>query len=311
MSTFSTNQVRQLYVANSFKATPVVDADPVGTIAVGSNNNKDLYFTYRGVDSIQRSDLINVDQVKFVKATSSSNLRRGLRKTRVTLDPNVNGGILVVQQEYILRIIFREYVGISPEDQYFKHGTVLVTSGMTTAQFWAAMAVSLNNSWGRAEKPLLTFTADATGLVIEEVEQPWQLGTISSVPVNFDVSSLRILVNGDDVHWSVVTKLTPTTFVENGKVIADLEHFCMGERGDMYRLVGFPKVIRTTYLVDPTSPYNVFDLHFYYVGANEAVQKSEKTITIVAIDADVIKDIVGVVNTALAKGNTNLQAVAI
>ena len=55
----------------------------------------------------------------------------------------------------------------------------------------------------------------------------------------------------------------------------------MGERGDVYRMMGFPNVIRTKYLVDPDLKYNTIDIHYAYVGPNEAVQKSEKDITIV------------------------------
>ena len=55
----------------------------------------------------------------------------------------------------------------------------------------------------------------------------------------------------------------------------------MGERGDIYRGVAFPHNIPTTYLVDPTIKYNVIDIHYAYVGNNEGVQKSEKTITLV------------------------------
>ncbi len=55
----------------------------------------------------------------------------------------------------------------------------------------------------------------------------------------------------------------------------------VGERGDQYRKIGWPNNIDTTYLVDPTVKYNVIDIHYAYVGSNESVQKSEKTITLV------------------------------
>jgi hypothetical protein len=57
----------------------------------------------------------------------------------------------------------------------------------------------------------------------------------------------------------------------------------MGERGDIYRNVGWPNVIPTKYLVvDETKDYDVLDIHYYYEGAGENPQKSEKDITIVA-----------------------------
>ena len=84
------------------------------------------------------------------------------------------------------------------------------------------------------------------------------------------------------------------------------EYFCMGERGDMYRGIGYPNNIPTTYLVDPTVKYNVIDIHYAYVGSNESVQKSEKTITLVvpkvgatnSVSNKLANDIIKAINTA-------------
>ena len=72
----------------------------------------------------------------------------------------------------------------------------------------------------------------------------------------------------------------------------------MGERGDMYRQVGWPHNIPTTYLVDPAKAYCVFDIHYAYVGSNESVQKSEKTITIVCADKAELNKVIAAFNTA-------------
>lgn len=80
----------------------------------------------------------------------------------------------------------------------------------------------------------------------------------------------------------------------------------MGERGDMYRGIGYPNNIPTTYLVDPTVKYNVIDIHYAYVGSNESVQKSEKTITLVvpkvgatnSASNKLANDIIEAINTA-------------
>ena len=72
----------------------------------------------------------------------------------------------------------------------------------------------------------------------------------------------------------------------------------MGERGDIYRGVGFPNNIPTTYLVDPSKTYYTFDIHYAYVGSNEAVQKSEKTITIVGSDKTKMNSLITAFNSA-------------
>ena len=55
----------------------------------------------------------------------------------------------------------------------------------------------------------------------------------------------------------------------------------MGARGDHYRMMGYPNIIKTEYLVDPEAAYDVIDIHYAFTDSNEGVQKSEKTITIV------------------------------
>ncbi len=79
-----------------------------------------------------------------------------------------------------------------------------------------------------------------------------------------------------------------------------MEYFYMGERGDQYRNIGWPNVISTKYLVDPTAEYNTIDLHYAYQGSAEDIQKSEKDITlaIVKVDDSLTNTIIGAINTA-------------
>ena len=142
-----------------------------------------------------------------------------------------------------------------------------------------------------------TLVTDIDSIRITEVEQPWRLGVMAQTPVYFTVQPVAVMVNGDERIWATVTEGTNGT-IGNGKKIADLEYFCMGERGDMYRNIGWPHNIPTTYLVDPTKTYYTFDIHYAYVGNNESVQKSEKDITIVCSDKAEFNKIVTAFNTA-------------
>lgn len=152
-----------------------------------------------------------------------------------------------------------------------------------------------------------TFTNTYTGVLIEEVEQDWILGVKQQKPLVFTVnptwvnagtasapnevvwgdvfySNGRSTVGGSDPKNTINTDDAPASAgeVTNSKLMADYEYFYMGERGDQYRMVGFPNYIPTTYLVDPTAKYgyDTIAIHFAYVGANHSVQKSEKDITI-------------------------------
>jgi hypothetical protein len=342
MATFSTNQVRQLYVAKALKTPHVLASDAAGSIAVKNDTAKNhLYFEYKGADNLMRSDLIDIENILYAKATDADAMAHELKSVTVTLDTNVNGGAPVAGQDYILRIAFRQYVGMSDEDQYFKYGMVHAYAGMNADEFYKVLAQSIAKNFSREVVPLIKIEVhsaatkseggfdakgymevtpstkdtgatnstnpyyDGTSAVISdidsiritEVEQPWRLGIMAQTPVYFTVQPTTVLVNGDDRIWGTVTEGTNGT-VGNGKAIADLEYFCMGERGDIYRGVGFPHNIVTTYLVDPTKTYYTFDIHYAYVGNNESVQKSEKDITIVCSNKTEFNNIVTAFNTA-------------
>lgn len=328
MSVFSTNQVRQLYVAKVLKTPHVLASDTAGSIAVKNDTAKNhLYFEYKGADNLMRSDLIDVKNILYAKATDADDMAHELKAVTVTLDSEVNAAP-VAGQDYILRIAFKQYVGMSDEDQYFKYGMVHAYAGMTASDFYKKLALSLAKNFSREVVPLVKFIltgssdgavpVDATtkessltgtykALVIEEVEQPWRLGIMEQTPVYFEVQPVPVTVNGDERIWGKVeTETDPAGTIANGKKIADLEYFCMGERGDMYRGIGYPNNIPTTYLVDPTVKYNVIDIHYAYVGSNESVQKSEKTITLVvpkvgatnSVSNKLANDIIKAINTA-------------
>lgn len=310
MATFSVNQVRQLYVAKELKSPNVIATDKAGAIAVKSDTVKNhLYFEYMGAGGMTRSDLIDIKNILSVRATDADALAHNLAKYKLTLDEGVNGGEPVAGQDYILRIAFRNYIGLSEEDQYFKYGMVHAVAGMTASDFYKTLVLSLVKNFSREEEGLLKFYLETggsdagtvagtptevtkysdvsklngtyTGIVIEEAPQEWVLGVMEQVPVNFTLQPDAIISEGDERIWGTVVKVASTNSIPDGHKIADLEYFCMGERGDQYRMVGFPHVIRTKYLVDPEVKYNVIDLHYAYVGSNEGVQKSEKTITLV------------------------------
>ena len=338
---YSVNQVRQLYVAKALKTTPVLASDAAGSIAVKNDTAKNhLYFEYKGADNLMRSDLIDIKNILYAKATDADDMAHKLKAVTVTLDNGVNAGAPVAGQDYILRIVFKQYVGMSDEDQYFKYGMVHAYAGMDADEFYKVLALSIAKNFSREVVPLIkievhskatkskggfdsngymvvtpttkdngksdttnpyyaadTLVTDIDSIRITEVEQPWRLGVMAQTPVYFTVQPVAVMVNSDERIWATVTEGTNGT-IGNGKEIADLEYFCMGERGDMYRGIGFPNNIVTTYLVDPTKTYYTFDIHYAYVGNNESVQKSEKDITIVCSDKTEFNKIVTAFKTA-------------
>lgn len=310
MAVFNTNQARQFYVVDS-QHTVTVNVD---------DKKSHLYFTYKGAVDSMRSDIVPLGNILGVTVTEASKMYIKPKSYKVTLDTGINSGNPVSGQDYILRIAFRQYVGLSDEDQYFKYGVVHAYAGMSQSKFYITLAVSLYKNFIHEPAQLVkiglvkkedssvvyvdgtnvnTIGKDATeysGVLITEVEQEWVLGTFSQVPVYFTIQPTNITYNGDELIWGKVDEVPANSadIIGNGKKIADMEYFYMGERGDFYRNVGFPNVIHTKYLVNPDSNYNTIDIHYFYEGSNENVQKSEKTITLA-----VLKD-----GKEAAEGNT-------
>lgn len=322
----SENQVRHLYVANAYVASNAA-LKKVGDITigkVGDDLQKDVYFKVQGPDTVLKSDYIPVKNISSVKVTKAADMAVKLKKVQVALDTDVNSGNLIVGQDYILRINLRQFYGMSDQDQYFKDAAVHVTKGMTATTFYAAMAKALNLSFSREvgatkdSNPYLTFSSSASGVVIEEKEQSWHLGTEAQERVYFDVVPTTVYDGVDDLIWGKVTDQTDknTNVVGNGKKIADLEYFLLGERGDQYRKIGFPNDIETRGMVDPSKTYDVIDIHYAFTDTGVNSYRTEKDLTIVVPtavkstgtdpDYTVINAIITAFNTATGLSITSL-----
>ena len=307
MAVYSINQIRHLYVAKELKgkSADILPTDKAGVILPkGDTAKTTFYFQYMSPGGLVSSDKITVKNVLYAKATPSSKLAHKLGRIEVTLD-NAVSRVPVAGQEYILKIIFRQYVGLGEDNQQAKFGVAKATTGMTTSELYKQLALSLAKNLADDTTPLanvyLSSTAangtdvlvsestkeadlnkaDYNKIIIVEVEQNWILGKMPQAFIPFTVLPDVITVNGDEAIWGKAKEVTPTKVVKDGKNIADLEYFTHGFRGDEYRGMGYPNNIITTYLVDASKEYDTLDIHYSYIGSNESVQKSEKTITIV------------------------------
>ena len=304
MAVFSTNQVRQLYVVDNVASSESALATAGDIFAKKSGD--DIYFKYVGaLGDTMRTDIVNQKQLIYTSVATSDKLAYKLKGQKITLNPNVNGGAPIEGRDYLLRVLFSEYIGISPVDKTLKYGTVHITPGMTASDFYAEMAYSLMQSQKKEPNPIMNVAVIVSGdfegneisdtdtpqdiksmgtiegIVIFEAGQPWHLGVMPQGVIKIDAQVTRITYNGDDsIFWGVVEDATmPSGYVlPEGQKIADLEYFCMGERGDQYRNAGWPNVIPTKYLVDPTAEYDLYTIHYAYVGEGTHQEKSEKDI---------------------------------
>ena len=328
---FTENQVRQFYVATSTAAdiiAPVqvssstsatdLKAKSAGAAQFIINPKGDeLYLMYKGpaADGLQRSDLIKKCNVTDVRLTDAADLKHKMKKVKVALDSSVNGGAPIVGQDYVLNVDILNYIAIGFDSTLNKFAAARAYT-TTASDLYKALAVNLAKNFSRESVKLLKITLDgisgevdgkkkaadisgtATGIIIEEVEQPWRRGAAPQEFVNFVVTPSTVYVTSvdDDLIWGTVTDMTAanTNKLPNSKKVADMEWFFHKERGDVYGETSWPLNIDTTYQVDPANAdgYSFVDIHYYFEGNSHNVGHSEKTLTIVGTKSN-LKKLIG------------------
>lgn len=303
MANLSINQVRHFYVV---PAGATVTKGNVPTTKVGNLSYKvgkdSLIFQYNSPGGLVSSDVIDLDKIMHATLTGADKMKYVLKTATIT--PKADA--IVAGQEYVVRVLFRNYAQGGDDNYTVKYGMAVATSN-TPSDLLKDLALSLAKNMkdllplatvhlvygsGASEKPVdastkkeeLTDTYEA--IMIEEVPQAFEVGKSAFVVMPFEVSVLPIIKDGIEVTWAedivVAAPTTGGTEILNGAMIAELEWFHIGARGDYFRGFGHPYGVRTKTLADPTAEYDTLDIHYAYVGPNEGVQKSEKDITIAA-----------------------------
>lgn len=319
----SDNQFRNLYVMKAYK-TSESPITAVGDLTLKTTtDNSNVYLVYKDTENIITSDLISIKNLLYTKSTKAADMARKLNSQSVTLNEDPISG-----QDYVLNVEIRNFVALGDDSTHIKFGAVHAVKDMTKSDFYKAMAVNLAKNLSREPSPILnvslnkynsTGTTDTkvavlvngkmqnlaaleltetyTGIIIDEVEQPWRRGVAQVEPVNFNTTCGTVLVDGNDVIWGTVEK-KEGALINNGKQIADMEWFYHGTRGDIYREATYPDNFDFKPLVDETKPYNTLDIHFAYVGPGVEVAKSEKTITVVCEDKTELDELITAIKTA-------------
>lgn len=364
MSTFSVNQVRQLYVVKTvvdYESSSLPSA--AGAVRMQTQGGY-MWFDHYGPGGLTRSDLINLDHLKYFKAVKSSAMASTMKKELITIsDSALSTSATIAGQDYILKFEFSNWGTAGIEDTYYKYATVRGNGVDTASAFYEKLYDSLVMNFAKESVPLLKFglvgtvggltiytsdpsytfkvdtteaatavangvitigssgnsttahfnadiataglddiiyvsvvgsvaavsTATAltyTGLWVEELQQPWSLGSKSFHRLNYNTRCNKItLATGEEINWGTVAATTVnTTTVGNGKLICDLEWFTAGERGDIYRGASAPYYPKTELLGEKDATYSLIELGyaFYDSGVNEF--PSEKTMTFAVKD---------------------------
>lgn len=273
---------------------------------------------YVNVDGeIMHSDIIKRDNIRSIRLTPAAKLRKPLQTweialdTTVTVTDNAGNSVLVTGANQDKRDVY--YIDFSfpgfqnATDEEIETKTVAFQWDPTVHTDWADAAIeaiklafkkrnNLDNKLVNVEKE------DATTITIWAPEGgPWINGLHDNKPNRIEISTPEIEVfsvagltslplenNSRILPCGTATDVTASTthVVGNAKMTADLEYFCMGERGDQYRMKGWPNYVPTRYMigqnVDPQTEFDYLDIHYYFQGEGVRSDKSEKVLTLVA-----------------------------
>ena len=334
MAMFTENQSRQLYVVNSVVAA---NADPVnaGDVKMKETADKDeFFFNIMGAtdDGLQRSDLVNKCNIMDIRATAADDMMHKMKKVEVTLDSNVSA-TPVVGQDYVLNVSINGYIANGNDSIKVKFGAAKAFTNVAD-DLYKALALNLAKNFSSRIEPVkmikITLKGDAnnteitnktkladlsaitaTGIILEEVEQPWRLGAAKVEYVDFTVQPSSIYVNQMDQIWGTVTDVTAsnTNVLPNSKIVADMEYTFHKNRGDIYGMQDWPNNIDTKYMVNPSlaAGYSMIDIHFFYEGNSHNIGHSEKTITLVGDKTELDKIVQDLESNVLASYNVTVK----
>ena len=273
MAVFSTNSVRQLFVANTS-----------GTGGVGQYSgavktvDNELYLKF--TNALGQTTISPRIPISKIKSTSSkAYAAKVLRSDTITINTAVVG------QTYNIRIVFRNWGSGSPENQYFKYtGTYKCKAGDTTTTIATELTALAVKNFSREPVGLLTITSSGAVITITEIAQPWVRGKQQGRPLNYYFQFVPIIdsTGSENVSWGTVTSIAKG-YAGRGtyQLSADQEYFYLGERGDKYRNVGYPYTFDTTYLVDSSKLYDTIDIT--YSSADSGAVGVENDLRVVTI----------------------------
>lgn len=305
MHNFNTNQARHFYVAGAVNDKLENNLD----IAFGSLNSGEVYFKYRNADGlITRTDTISPKKVSSLKHTKAADMAVPLLMHTVKVNTDAADLTYYVGKTVNLIITLHGVVGYDDSDTetYVASFQGTVANTASAAEFHKAAAMAAANALPRrydSYPPYRVFVngkevkrgmkadevyAYAPGFQIVEGLQKYVRGKLSGEPCHI---SLAFRVAGGsyldgDIAWATDTvaksnidgcKVLPANYV-----LADLEWFAYGERGDYYRGYNYPNDYTPTYAIDPFSSteYDVLTIQYWWDGGAENVQKSPRMIQI-------------------------------
>lgn len=262
---FSTNQVMQFYVLDGAAAEVKKPLTGGALISFAENGE------------VKTSD--KIENVMWGKLTEAPALARSYKKMVVSFNDNP----IVPGQHYVVRVSYPEVGGLGVEGYTTKTASVFAGETTTPADVYESLAKDFSIAF--EPDGMLVASSDSNGLVITQsdlLKKHYKKGVRSIVIIDFEVNANKVVSNSEDQDWANIS-IEEGALVGNGYTVSDMEWFAMGERGDQYRMMGWPDVYDTEYKVnDPSVEYDILNVHFAYKGDNATSYRSEKDLVVVA-----------------------------
>lgn len=322
MAIFSKHQVRQMYVVTGKDTAANLEAlaqNPLypnaadaGKTALTVNDNYDhpsageamakafsfLYANSRG--ELVSSDIIWRHSIRDIRFVPAAKLMEKLPTWEISLNTAAVPNFTIAANNYDVYFIdfrFPAFQNATEEEVMTKTISFMWKSGN-----WAdAAAAAINKAFKEAHnlynKLVVASAKNATTVEVYAPEGKWERGIHSNKPNQVIISNPEIEIfsdpsfNTDPVsakyrvkECGAATDTTANTShtVKDGKIIADMEWFFMGDRADIYRQGTWPDYIKTDYMVDPAKEYDTLEIMYYFQDDGVNDTKSEKHLTLVA-----------------------------
>lgn len=279
---FNVNQARQVYVVKSLSEAKNLMSDKTLASAVSDGkvdleklNESEWKFDFGTTKKPGPvSDLIKECHVLHANYTKAEDMK--LPVAKVTVKMGISE--VVPGQDYAIKVVLRQAHTLADEDRVPVVGYIKAGLSSTAEDILKGIAESLQKNLKNEYEQPFTVEAAADSITITGVERAWELGKGMSRSTDFDVYAIPIRYSGIEVDWADIKKTQEKT-IPNGHMMADLEYFAIGERGDQYRdnCIHFPS-IKPDLKVDPSKEYDCLTIHYY--DEHNTSFKSEKDIQI-------------------------------
>jgi len=285
MSTFGENQLRKMFIANAVhsavRSTPgdleegevqAFQADGVGAPTAG-----DRFYIASLVDGIiQTSEIIDPTKVIY---NGEKTFTPKLPSWTITLGgtPTSDTGKVV---DVVLAV--ENYgAGNSTSEPYYLHASHVIVASDTVDLVGAGIVATGNYAAEKSGIPVtFAYNASTNVLSVTTTRTPFALGKFAGEPLK-----ATIVCKTEDTGVTAVIADVSVDATDNGKEIANIEWFDLGNTGDIYRGMGYPNNIDSSYVAVTTDNYSVYELAYFTERTSAPGDKQRATLSIAINDS--------------------------